>query len=83
MFLFSIFILPVLDICAVTQEEGTTGEEYGEEDFDWTYEQALPDENIVTAGHKYGFANNTTGVFIALQVSSQLKVNIKLRCEYK
>ncbi|KAG7165118.1 SHQ1-like, partial [Homarus americanus] len=56
-------------IIEVIGEESTVDEE--EEEFDWMYEQALPDENIVTAGHKYGFGNNTTGVFTSLQ--SELK----------
>ncbi|KAK4290660.1 hypothetical protein Pmani_036459 [Petrolisthes manimaculis] len=42
-------------------------DEEGEGEFDWTYQQKLPDENVVTAGHKYGFANKLTGVFTSLQ----------------
>lgn len=49
-------------------DEAEDEEEEGEEEFDWTYQQKLPDENVVTAGHKYGFANNLTGVFTSLQV---------------
>lgn len=48
---------------------GTGDDEEEENDFDWFLEQKLPDENVVTAGHKYGFANKDTGVFTALQVS--------------
>nr|XP_045600803.1 protein SHQ1 homolog isoform X2 [Procambarus clarkii] len=46
-------------------------EEEGDDEFNWIYEQTLPEDNPVTAGHKYGFANNTTGVFTTLQ--SELK----------
>lgn len=34
---------------------------------DWSYYQTLPEENIVTGGHKYGFGNTFSGVFTALQ----------------
>lgn len=50
-------------------DEAEDEEEEGEEEFDWSYQQKVPDENVVTAGHKYGFANNLTGVFTSLQVS--------------
>lgn len=48
-----------------------------EEDFDFTYEQTLPEENIVTLGYKYGFGNNSTGVFSVLQSELKDVVDIK------
>ncbi|XP_063859181.1 protein SHQ1 homolog [Scylla paramamosain] len=50
---------------------GNDSEKDEEEDFDFTCEQTLPEENIVTMGYKYGFGNNSTGVFSVLQ--SELK----------
>lgn len=56
---------PMIEVVGDEKDGELLDEE--DEDFDWMYEQTLPEENIVTGGHKYGFANNTTGVFTALQ----------------
>lgn len=61
---------PLIEVLGEDIEEQTVDDE-GEEEYNWMYEQVLPEENIITAGHKYGFANNTTGVFTSLQ--SELK----------
>lgn len=41
------------------------------EEFDFSYEQTLPEENIMTMGYKYGFGNSSSRVFSVLQVSLQ------------
>lgn len=59
-----------------TGNDDEAGDEEEDENIDWFLEQTLPDENVVTAGHKYGFANKDTGVFTALQVSLKYLVHL-------
>lgn len=56
---------PLIEVVGGNDDEA--GDEEEDENIDWFLEQTLPDENVVTAGHKYGFANKDTGVFTALQ----------------
>ncbi|KAK7083808.1 Hsp90 cochaperone shq1, partial [Halocaridina rubra] len=56
---------PLIEVLDGQNKE--SGDEDDNEDFDWSYQQTLPEETIVTAGHKYGFGNTYTGVFASLQ----------------
>lgn len=56
---------PLIEV--IDGQNAGSGDEGDAEDVDWSYQQTLHEENIVTAGHKYGFGNMYTAVFAALQ----------------
>lgn len=55
------------------QPENDSEEE--EEEFDWHVEQVpFTEEKILLDGQKYGFANQMSGIFTRLQVSSYFRI---------
>lgn len=56
---------------------GSEIEKEEDEDFDFTYEQTLPEERIVTKGYKYGFGNSLSDVFTVLQSELMGVVDVK------